>query len=430
MNKIYQMNGYQLHLISSKKFKDITISVRFKGKFTRETVTQRSVLAFLMITGTMNHPSQKELSGTLEDLYGAGLSARISSMGKAHIITFKNTCVNEEFLPTHENLIVKQIELLDEVFNHPYIVNGHFDEEMTELKKQEIKYRILADKDDKMGYAFDRMVDYMGRGSVLGLRSTGYIEDMEDINAYTLVKTYKDMINNDDKHIYVVGDIDESIVDIFKDKLSFPKLDHEAYPSAYIYKNNRKNLLEIIEKQDIVQSKLVIGYKANHCTLSNDTAAFSVFSNLLGGYSQSRLFQVVREKNSLCYFIHSSYDPMNGIMTIAAGIDMNNYEKTKELINQQIKELQEGHITDEELNMVKTMLINSLSKIDDDPDVIISFNYKRDIINSNDTVEDKQNAIKNVSKEDVINCANSIDLDTIYFLTGKDFYGENLLSND
>ena len=85
---------------------------------------------------------------------------------------------------------------------------------MTELKKQEITYRIMADMDDKMGYAFDRMVDYMGRGSVLGLRSTGYIEDMENINAYTLVETYKDMIQNDDKHVYVVGDIDESIVSI------------------------------------------------------------------------------------------------------------------------------------------------------------------------------------------------------------------------
>ena len=40
--------------------------------------------------------------------------------------------------------------------------------------------------------------------------------------------------------------------------------------------------------------------------------------------------------------IHSSYDPMNGIMTIAAGIDMNNYDKTKELIGKQIKDLQIG----------------------------------------------------------------------------------------
>lgn len=430
MNKIYQMNGYQLHLISSKKFKDITISVRFKGRFTRETVTSRSVLAFLMITGTMNHPSQKELSATLEDLYGAGLSARISSMGKGHIITFKNTCVNQEFLPTHENLIVKQIELLDELFHNPYIVDGHFDEEMTELKKEEIKYRILADQDDKMGYAFDRMVDYMGRGSVLGLRSTGYIEDMDKINAYTLVDTYKDMINNDDKHIYVVGDIDENIVEIFKEKLSFPDIHHKPYPSAYIYKNNRKDLLEIIEKQDIVQSKLVMGYKADCCTLSEDTSAFSVFSNLLGGYSQSRLFLIVREKNSLCYFIHSNYDPMNGIMTIAAGIEMKNYEKTQSLIKQQIKDLQDGHITDEELNMVKTMLINSLSKVEDDPDVIISFNYRRDIIHSKDTLKDKQDAIRKVTKEDVIRCANKLDLDTVYFLTGKDFYGENLLSNN
>ena len=120
-----------------------------------------------------------------------------------------------------------------------------------------------------------------------------------------------------------------------------------------------------------------MGYKANCCTLSENTAAMSVFSNLLGGYSQSRLFQVVREKNSLCYFIHSSYDPMNGIMTIAAGIDMNNYDKTKELIGKQIKDLQDGHITDEELSMVKTMLINALSKVDDDPDAIISIQLEK-----------------------------------------------------
>ena len=90
----------------------------------------------------------------------------------------------------------------------------------------------------------------------------------------------------------------------------------------------------------------------------------------------------------------------------------------------------EGHITDEELSMVKTMLINALSKVDDDPDSIISFNWRRDIINSQDTIEDKQNAIKNVTKKDVIKCAQSIELDTIYFLTGKEFYEENLLSNN
>ncbi|CUP94266.1 Uncharacterised protein [Roseburia hominis] len=347
MNKIYQMNGYQLHLISSKKFKDITISVRFKGRFTRETVTSRSVLGFLMITGTMKHPTQKDLSRTLEDLYGANLSANISSAGKGHIITFKNSCVNQEFLPINENLLIKQVDLLNELVNHPYIVDNHFDEEMTELKKQEITYRIMADMDDKMGYAFDRMVDYMGRGSVLGLRSTGYIEDMDNINAYTLVETYKDMIQNDDKHVYVVGDIDESIVSIFEERLQFPRAVHEPYPTAYIYQNERINLLDIIEKQDIVQSKLVI-----------------------------------------------------------------------------------GHITDEELSMVKTMLINALSKVDDDPDSIISFNWRRDIINNQDTIEDKQNAIKNVTKEDVIKCAQSIELDTIYFLTGKEFYEENLLSNN
>lgn len=35
-----------------------------------------------------------------------------------------------------------------------------------------------------------------------------------------------------------------------------------------------------------------------------------------------------------------------------------------------------------------------------------------------------------MSQKDVIKCAQSIELDTIYFLTGKEFYEENLLSNN
>ncbi len=38
--------------------------------------------------------------------------------------------------------------------------------------------------------------------------------------------------------------------------------------------------------------------------------------------------------------------------------------------------------------------------------------------------------LKMSQKEDVIKCAQSIELDTIYFLTGKEFYEENLLSNN
>ena len=43
MNKIYQMNGYQLHLSSSKKFKDITISVRFLKDVLQEKQSQVEV---------------------------------------------------------------------------------------------------------------------------------------------------------------------------------------------------------------------------------------------------------------------------------------------------------------------------------------------------------------------------------------------------
>ena len=47
--------------------------------------------------------------------------------------------------------------------------------------------------------------------------------------------------------------------------------------------------------------------------------------------SQSKLFKVVREKNSLCYYISSSYDAFNGVMVITAGIEGKDYHQTVQI---------------------------------------------------------------------------------------------------
>ena len=46
MKKSYQLAGYTLHVIPSKKFKNITMSLKLEGKLTKENVTKRSLLAF------------------------------------------------------------------------------------------------------------------------------------------------------------------------------------------------------------------------------------------------------------------------------------------------------------------------------------------------------------------------------------------------
>ena len=43
MEKVYKMNGYDLHLIPTNKFKNITISLKLQNTLDKETVAKRTL---------------------------------------------------------------------------------------------------------------------------------------------------------------------------------------------------------------------------------------------------------------------------------------------------------------------------------------------------------------------------------------------------
>lgn len=424
MKKVYKMSGYTLHLIPTKKFKTISMSLRLQSPLKKETTTLRTLLTFVMIAATQDYPSTKKIASYLDDCYGARLSANISTKGKSQIININTSFVNGDYLPSKEDLLVKQIELMSDIFFKPYIVNQHFDNDIVDMKKKEIKERLQVNKDDKFSYSLDKLFEIMGDGQPLAVASTGYEEDISGITSQDLYNYFIKCINEDEKHLYVVGDIDESVVKVFDQHLQFPSHSYE-YESSYIFKKTRKDVKKIIEKQDITQSKLNIGYAIDCDFQSKKHYAMTVLNAIFGGYSQSRLFKVVREKNSLCYYVSSSYDAFNGIVIVNAGIDAKDYYKTMELIQNQLKDLQSGNISEEEITLAKIMLENSLKKTNDEAGNMIALAYNRDITHKEETNEDYINKLMNVSKDELVDVANQIQLDSIFFLTGKDFDENN-----
>lgn len=424
MKTVYKMQGYTLHLIPTNKFKTTTISLRLQSPLSKETTTLRTLLTFVLIAATKKYPSTKEVAAYLDENYGAKLSTNITTKGKSQIINIYTSFVNDLFLPNQEHLLEKQIKLLSDLFFDPYVVHDAFDEDIVSLKKKELKERLQVNKDDKFSYSLDKLFEYMGHNHILGVPSTGYEEEIEHITAYDLYQYFVKCIQNDEKHIYVVGDIDERIVDIFDQYLRFPE-HHLHYLSAYTFESDRKDVLEIIEQQDLTQSKLNIGYTIQCDFTSQDHYAFTVFNAIFGGFSQSRLFKVVREENSLCYYVSSSYDAFNGIMIVNAGIEANDYQKTIDLIQQQLADLQDGNIQDEEIMIAKMMLENSLRKTNDEASSMIALAYNRDITHKQETNEEYIQRLLNVTKEDIIHVAQFVKMDTVFYLTGKDFNEKN-----
>lgn len=424
MKTVYQMKGYTLHFIPTKKFKTITISLRLQNLLKKEDTTLRTLLTFVLVAATKKYPSTQALASYLDENYGARLSTNVASKGKSQVMNVYTSFVNDVYLPHPENLLEKQIQLLSDLFFQPHVQNGAFDETIVELKKKELKERLQVNKDDKFSYSLDKLFEYMGRDEVLGIPSTGYEEAIDAITAKELYQYFQRCIQEDEKHLYVVGDIDESIVDIFDQYLTFPQ-NHQDYPSSYIFKTNHHDVLEVIEKQDVTQSKLNMGYCIDCDFLSQNHYAFTVFNALFGGFSQSRLFKVVREENSLCYYVSSSYDAFNGIMIVNAGIEANDYHKTMDLIKEQLEDIQNGNLQDSEIQIAKVMLSNALKKTDDEAGSMIALTYNRDITHKKESNDEYIQKLLNVSKEEIIEVAKKIKLDTIFFLTGKDFNGNN-----
>ena len=415
MEKVYKMPGYDLHLLPTNKFKNITISLKLQNTLDEKTVAKRTLLSFMLTTGTEKYPSTQELSKYLESMYGMKLGANVVTKGKSHIININSICINQEYLPYKEDLIQQQIQLLNDIFFKPNASKTAFDQTMFERKKKELVERLINNQDDKFYYSLEKMFEYMGKGTCLGISSHGNIEDIKKIENEELFSYFKECIKNDQKHIYVVGNVDESIVHVFENCLSFEK-NNLIFESVYSFEKNRKDLLEIIEKQDVTQAKLNMGYRISVNYTHQNHYAFVVFNASFGGMSQSKF---VREKNSLCYYISSSYDAFNGVMVITAGIEGKDYHQTVQLIKEQLKEMQDGCFDQDDIDTAKLMIKNSMKKTNDEPLSQVAVQYNRDITGKKETNEQYLEKIENVTYQDIVDVCQNIELDTIFLLKGR-----------
>lgn len=97
-----------------------------------------------------------------------------------------------------------------------------------------------------------------------------------------------------------------------------------------------------IGARDLEQTHLVLGFQGRSFH-APEYYAMSIFANVLGGGSSSRLFQEVREKRGLCYSVyahHSGYSD-TGLFAVYAGTDPNDSSDLMNVVSEQLYEAAE-----------------------------------------------------------------------------------------
>ena len=172
----------------------------------------------------------------------------------------------------------------------------------------------------------------------------------------------------------------------------------------------------VTEEMDVTQGKLSMGFRCG----SDDVPAMVLANLIFGGSSNSKLFMNVREKLSLCYYASSSYARSKKILTVSSGIETKDYDRTLEEILHQLRLVQEGQWEDWELDGARSTVLNSLRSVADSQGALENFYMSRAAVDLRETPEELMQGLMTVTPERIREAAESIQLDTVYFLRGKE----------
>ena len=442
-NIIELKKGIKLHLIKTDKFKTNLLSVFISTKLDRETITYNSVIPAILRRGNANMQTMEEISIALENMYGAAFDCGIEKTGDNHILKFYLESVNDKYIPDDNQKILENSigVLLDIIFN-PLLKDNKFKEDYLKQEKENIEKIIKSKIDNKDQYSLDRCIEEMYKGNPYGLYKYGYEEDLQNINSQNLYEHYKKLIETSKIDIFISGDIDEAEIANNIKALPIIKELEDREPD-YIcntdeqIKSNIEKLCEgdsslcadeqssplreniqpkiIEESMNVTQGKLIMGLTVNSFC-ENFKFITSLYNALLGGTANSKLFQNVREKHSLAYTAGSNYIRQKNNIFIKAGIEINNYEKAVDIIKQQIEDMKSGDFSEEDIENAKKYISSSLKMLEEEQSSVITYLIAGELSNSKLSIKEYIENINKVSKNDIIDLAKNIEINTIYFL--------------
>lgn len=411
--------GIKLHTIKTDKFKTNLIAVFLTTKLDRQTVTKNAMISAILRRGTKNMTSQEEISKQMEDMYGASFNCGLDKTGDNQVIKLYIETINDNFLPHKgEDMLKTSLEKILEIAFQPYVESNGFKEEYIEQEKNNIKQRIEGKIDNKAQYAIDRCIEEMYKDKPYGLYRFGYIEDLEKIDGKNLYEYYKNLINECKIDIFISGIVNESIYSVVKSNQEIGKL-KEREPQYIPPIVNKKEISKkeniINESMDVSQGKLVIGLDVD---IDNEDLKYDtlIYNSLLGGSANSKMFQNVREKENLAYVASSSYLRYKSNIFINSGIEIENYEKALDLIKKQIEDMKKGDFTEEDIQNAKKGIISAIKTIEDEQDTGVVYYFGQELTNRKITVDEYIEKVEKVTKQDVINIANKVYINTVYFL--------------
>jgi len=414
--------GVEFIAVPTNKFKTSMLSVSFFVPLCAKTATAYALVGEVLNRGSRLYPNIEALSAATDELYGMSLSPRVRQKGESQCLGFAASFLDDRFALDGQPVLEPAAKLMADILLDPLTENGIFSSDYVTGEGLNQADLIRSQINDKRGWSIHRVTEIMCEGEAYALDKYGSAEEAETMTAEVLWKSYKELLATANIVFYYSGSASpERVERVIRNAFAPIVTPRVSEISCEIISAPKGELRSRTERFDVTQGKLALGFRTGGITAkSEDYPALMVFNALYGGTATSKLFMNVRERLSLCYFASSMLDKIKGLMVVSSGVEFSNFDVAREEILIQLAAMQAGDFTDEELHVGRQAIISSLSTMQDTHGRMEDFWVTQQAAGAVLSPDELIDAIKNVTREQVISAANKVTLDTIYYLTGEE----------
>ena len=408
--------GVTLRCFTDRRFKHGILSLQFIRPMDRKEAGMNALLPAVLLRGCQSYPDLQQITNHLDDLYGAGMGAIVRRVGDYHTTGISCSFIEDRFALPGDAVFEPMMKFLYEMVRLPYTENGVFSQNFVEGEVKNLLAAIDAQKNDKRTYCNAKLLKKFCGNDSYGIPRLGDPKEIKAVTPAGLWAHYQKVLAESPVDIFYVGsqdpqDVAKQLLPLFeglnRSPITLPpQTDLQPAPAGYF-----------TEELEISQGKLAMGFVTPVSSRHQLHFPMQVLSMIYGS-NTGKLFNVIREEQSLCYDIGGCYYGSKGFMTVNAGIDFDKEDQVRQEILHQLELCQNGDFTQQELENAKIALISQMESVEDSPGAIESF-YSTAYLSGNTlTPVETMEKIQQVTPEQVAEAAKLLTLNTTFFLKG------------
>ncbi|MFC1703073.1 M16 family metallopeptidase [Patescibacteria group bacterium] len=349
----------------------------------------------MMFKGTKRRPDSRTLTRELDSL-GADYNAMTSKDYTDYYVK----------LP-HESF-GQAVDLLEDMIHH-----SSFSASDIANERGVIIEEIQMYEDNPIMHAMELMEDTMFGDTPLGWNIAGTRETVTKMTKKDLVAYQKRHYTPKRTVIAVAGKFDEvAMIALLEERFGSrqaPKTRSSAAVPRDIGVAARGPRV-VIQKKEIGQVQAAIGFPA-YAYGDRRLPALLMLSTILGGTMSSRLYESVREKEGLCYSIHSSPTSYIGAghFMIQSGFARDGAHKALGIVMKELNKMKTRPVTTEELSRARQYLKGRIMLSLEDSGRLANWYAKGVLLNGKITTPEKRlTQLFSVTKRDILKIAQSL----------------------